>query len=48
MTILNVSIMSASDLLRYGKPVTPLEVALFEKLQDANQRLASWEELLDN
>ena len=47
MNTLNVSILSAEDLLRYGRPSTPLEIALFEKLQETFRGSTPWEEVAE-
>lgn len=48
MTTLNPHLLSIDELLKYGKPQTALEEAIFEKLKDAQQELVVFRDVLDS
>jgi predicted nuclease with TOPRIM domain len=47
-TGLIIEILSAEDLIRYGKPQTTLELALYEKLRERLDDVAEWYDVASN
>ena len=44
--MMNVEIMTADELVRYGKPTTPLEAALLAKLKETSEELEAYKDVI--